>query len=53
MSVPYCYEDDCPARTPEKPWPRSDYELKKGKPICKHCGKVMTWTFSMFDEEYQ
>ena len=50
----YCYNDKCPARTKEKPWPRSDGKQKwvqciskKGNPykrkrwICKHCGEEM------------
>jgi hypothetical protein len=51
----YCYDSNCPARTKEKPWPRSEGELKwvnliskKGNTYrrrrwcCNHCGKEMT-----------
>lgn len=57
----YCYHDDCPGRTKEKPWPKQDgtYKYttvisKKGTAyrrkrwVCDHCGKVMTGTVSMY-----
>jgi hypothetical protein len=53
----YCYDNKCPARTKEQPYPSSDGEykyvtviIKKGKPykrkqvVCKHCGKIMQGT---------
>lgn len=61
----YCYEDKCPGRTPEKPWPKSDMEFKrvevtsrKGTKYkrklwaCKHCSEPMTPTWSVYDERY-
>ena len=58
----YCYNDRCPVRTPEKPYPRSDGERKyitviskKGNPyrkktwICKHCGEEMQGTINAND----
>lgn len=56
MGSLYCYNANCPARTKEEPWPRSDYEIKSTKiiskngkayyrklPVCKHCGERMTF----------
>lgn len=58
----YCYNDRCPVRTKEKPYPRSDGELKwvqciskKGntyrrkKWVCIHCGEVMQGTINAND----
>lgn len=56
----YCYNNKCPIRTKEQPWPRSDGEYKSTKIIsrngksyyrkemvCKHCGEIMTKTISL------
>jgi len=53
--VYYCYDKKCPARTKEKPWPRSDghqemvtiiskkeNKYRRRRWICDHCNKQMT-----------
>jgi hypothetical protein len=60
----YCYEQDCPGRTKEEPWPKSDGVYKsikiipesrkpyyRRKYVCKHCGNPMTATRSLSEEE--
>lgn len=59
----YCYNDDCPVRTKEEPWPRSDWTLKYIKvvskrghpyyrklPVCNHCGKIMSCVSDKFED---
>ena len=60
----YCYNANCPPRTPKEPWPRSDGEVgyvkvisRNGKQyyrklyVCKHCGKRMSFVSDNFYED--